>query len=243
MAAVIIINNLVKEYAGRRAVDNISLEVDEGEIFGLIGPNGAGKTTTLRILATIIKPTSGTAVIYGKDVVKEDAEIRKIISYLPDEAGAYPNLSGYEYLKLMASFYYEGKEDIKNVVDEGERISGLGERLKEKSSTYSKGMKRRLQLARTLMIRPKLAILDEPTSGLDVTHAYHLRNVISEYAHKNRTTVLLSSHNMLEVEHLCNRVAFINEGRVIESGQPADLKLKYSSPNLEEAFMKVVNIA
>ena len=243
MAAVVVINNLVKEYSGRKAVDNISLEIDGGEIFGLIGPNGAGKTTTLRILSTIIKPTSGTATICGKDVVKESDGVRRIISYLPDEAGAYPNLSGYEYLKLMASFYYENKDEIRNTIDEGVKISGLGDRLKEKSSTYSKGMKRRLQLARTLMIKPRLAILDEPTSGLDVTHAYHLRNVIRDYAKKNGTTVLLSSHNMLEVEHLCNRVSFINEGKIIECGPPSDLKIKYGSQNLEEAFMRVVGFA
>jgi ABC-2 type transport system ATP-binding protein len=243
MAPIVVIRNLIKEYSGRRAVDNITLDIQEGEIFGLIGPNGAGKTTTLRMLSTIIKPTSGYASICGKDVVNEGDMVRRLISYLPDEAGAYPNLSGNEYLKLMASFYFESNDDVKRVVEEGVRISGLGERLKEKSSTYSKGMKRRLQLARALMISPKLAILDEPTSGLDVTHAYHLRNVINGYAKSHQTTILLSSHNMLEVEHLCDRVSFINEGKVVECGSPADLKVKYSSQNLEEAFVKVAGFA
>ncbi len=240
MAPVVSIKGLVKDYSGRKAVDGITLEIGEGEIFGLIGPNGAGKTTTLRIISTIIKPTSGTVSVCGKDVVREETEVRKVISYLPDEAGAYPNLSGREYLKFMASFYFESKEEVDGSVEEGARISGLGERLKEKSSTYSKGMKRRLQLARALMIRPRLAILDEPTSGLDVTHAYHLRNTIREYAKKHGATVLLSSHNMLEVENLCDRVSFINEGRIIESGIPSELRTKYSAQNLEEAFVRVV---
>ncbi len=123
------------------------------------------------------------------------------------------------------------------------RIAALGERLKDKSSTYSKGMKRRLQLARALMVKPRLAILDEPTSGLDVTHAFQLRRIIKEYAEKNRITVLLSSHNMLEVEKMCDRVAFINAGRVVEVGQPSELVSKYRADTLEEAFMKVVGFA
>lgn len=243
MQPVVSIKELVKNYSGRDAVDRVSLEIGEGEIFGLIGPNGAGKTTTLRIISTIIKPTSGTVSVCGKDVVKEAAEVRRLISYLPDEAGAYPNLSGREYLKFMASFYFDSKEEIARTVEEGDKISGLGDRLREKSSTYSKGMKRRLQLARALMIKPRLAILDEPTSGLDVTHAYHLRSVIKEYAKTRGVTILLSSHNMLEVENLCDRVAFINEGRIIESGSPLELRSKHDAQNLEEAFVRVVGHA
>lgn len=243
MAPVVVIKDLVKEYPGRRALDSVSFEIDGGEIFGLIGPNGAGKTTALRILGTIIKPTSGTAEICGRDVVKEDDEVRKLISYLPDEAGAYPNLSGREYLRFMASFYYSKQDEIMKAVADGEKISGLGDRLREKTSTYSKGMRRRLLLARTLMIKPRLAILDEPTSGLDVTHAMYLRSVMRSYAKEFGVAILLSSHNMLEVEHLCDRVAFINEGRVMETGSPASLLSKYSAPNLEDAFMRVVGIA
>ncbi|MCX8181813.1 MAG: ABC transporter ATP-binding protein [Candidatus Methanomethyliaceae archaeon] len=243
MARVVVVRDLVKEYPGRRALDGITFEVEEGEIFGLIGPNGAGKTTTLRILATIIKPTSGYAEICGKDVIREGMEVRKLISYLPEEAGAYSNLSGLEYLRFMASFYYDDDESIRGAVESAIAISGLGERLKEKTSNYSKGMRRRLLLARTLMVRPKLAILDEPTSGLDVTHAYHLRRVIKSYSKDHGTTVLISSHNMLEVEYLCDRVALIDQGRIIETGSPELLKSKYSAANLEDTFMKVVGFA
>jgi ABC-2 type transport system ATP-binding protein len=243
MVPIVLIRHLVKDYSGIRALDDVSLEIDEGEIFGLIGPNGAGKTTALRILSTIIKPTSGYAEVCGKDVVKEGGAVRRLISYLPEEAGAYPNLSGHEYLKLMASFYYENDDEIERTVIEGEKIASLGDRLRDKTSTYSKGMRRRLLLAKTLMVRPRLAILDEPTSGLDVTHAFHLRNVIKSYSEKHDTTVLLSSHNMLEVEYLCDRVAFINEGRIVEVGSPLDLKSRYRAANLEEAFVKVVGVA
>lgn len=243
MTRAVIVRDLVKEYPGRRALDGVSFDVEEGEIFGLIGPNGAGKTTTLRILATIIKPTSGHAEICGKDVVREGGEVRKYISYLPEEAGAYSNLSGLEYLRFMASFYYDNEEDVKRAVEDALAISGLGDRLKEKTANYSKGMRRRLLLARTLMVRPKLAILDEPTSGLDVTHAYHLRRTIKSYSKDHGTTVLISSHNMLEVEYLCDRVALIDQGRIVEIGSPDSLKSKYSAVNLEETFMKVVGYA
>lgn len=240
MAPAVVVRDLVKEYSGRMALKGITFQVEEGEIFGLIGPNGAGKTTALRILATIIKPTHGYVEVCGRDVLNEDKEVRKLISYLPEEAGTYSNLSGYEYLRLMASFYYNNEREIKAAVKEGEAISGLKERLKDKTATYSKGMRRRLLLARALMIRPKLAILDEPTSGLDVTHAYHLRRIIRSYSKDHGTTVVISSHNMLEVEYLCDRVALINEGKILESGNPEFLKGKYSAVNLEETFMKVV---
>ena len=243
MAPIVVIRDLVKEYSGSRALDGISLEINEGEIFGLIGPNGAGKTTALRILSTIIKPTSGYAEVCRRDIVKEERAARKRISYLPEEAGAYPNLSGYEYLRFMVSFYYGNGGEIKAVLAEGEKISSLGDRMRDKTSTYSKGMRRRLLLARTLMVRPRLAILDEPTSGLDVTHAFHLRSVIKSYSKEHNMTVLLSSHNMLEVECLCDRVAFINEGRIVEVGSPSDLKSRHGAANLEEAFVKVVRVA
>lgn len=243
MAQVVLVKDLTKDYPGRRALDGVTFEIEEGEIFGLIGPNGAGKTTTLRILATIIRPTFGKVEICGKDVLREDREVRKLISYLPEEAGTYSNLSGLEYLRFMASFYYDSEDEVKSALKEGIAISGLGDRLKDKTSTYSKGMRRRLLLARTLMVRPRLAILDEPTSGLDVTHAYHLRRVIKSYSKDHGTTVLISSHNMLEVDYLCDRVALIDQGRIVEVGSTNFLKGKYSAINLEETFMKVVGFA
>ncbi len=122
-------------------------------------------------------------------------------------------------------------------------ISGLGERLKDKAKTYSKGMKRRLLLARALMTKPKLAILDEPASGLDVLSAYHIRKIIKQYVKQNGVTVLLSSHNMLEVEYLCDRVALVNKGKIVLEGQPTQLKAKYGVQNLEEVFAQVVGYA
>jgi ABC-2 type transport system ATP-binding protein len=235
--------NLVKVFGSIKALDGLSFRIRPSEIFGLIGPNGAGKTTCLRIVSTLILPTSGSVKVFGHDVVSEASKIRGLITYLPEEAGAYKNLSGKEYLRFMAKFGSESKETLEEVVRSAEEISGLDERLLDKVKTYSKGMKRRLLVARALMNKPKLAVLDEPTSGLDVLHSFHVREVIKQYVKKYGVTVLLSSHNMLEVEYLCERVALINRGKIVAEGSPEELKTENRVENLEEVFAKVVGLA
>jgi len=232
-----------KDFGTIRALDSLSFTVDSGEIFGLIGPNGAGKTTCLRVVSTLLLPTSGSMKVFGTDVVKNAAEVRRMITYLPEEAGAYRNLSGWEYLQFMAKFVAADKADVKKMIDEAAEICGLGERLKDRAKTYSKGMKRRLLVARALMNKPKLAILDEPTGGLDVLQSYHVREIIKKYAAQHGVTILLSSHNMLEVEHLCNTVALLDKGKIVVEGKPQELKERYQTANLEEVFAKVVGFA
>jgi ABC-2 type transport system ATP-binding protein len=236
-------SNLTKQFAEVRALDGISFNIKPGEIFGLIGPNGAGKTTTIRMVCTLIKPTSGDINIFDYDAVRQPEKTREIITYLPEESGVYPNLTGWEYLQFMAKLQTKGATNIKDAINEAAQICGLGDRLKDKAKTYSKGMKRRLLVARALMTKPKLAVLDEPASGLDVMHAYHIREIVKNYVKEHGVTVLLSSHNMLEVEYLCNRVALINKGHLVVAGEPKELKSRYNCENLEEVFMKVVGIA
>jgi len=231
------VKNLEKHYGKTKAVKGISFTVDKGEIFGLIGPNGAGKTTALRVIATLLQITSGSVNIMGFDVQKQPSEIRRLISYLPEDAGAYKNLTGRAYLHFIANFFDVKK--IQDMVSRGITIADLDERIDDKVDTYSKGMKRRLLVGRALMIDPKLAILDEPTSGLDVLNAQEIRKIIKQTA-KNGTAVLLSSHNMLEVEYLCDRIALIAEGKIVEHGRPKDLMNKYSANNIEEVFVQVV---
>ena len=232
------VNELVRDYGALRALDGISFNIAENEIFGLIGPNGSGKTTTLRIIATLLKPTQGEAMVFGSSVTKNPDAVRKMISYLPEDAGAYKNLSGIDYLRFMATFYATNNNERETIVERGMNIADLKERIYDKVKTYSKGMTRKLLLARALMIKPKLAILDEPTSGLDVANSLEIRERIKTFAREG-TTVLLSSHNMLEVEFLSDRVALIKNGKIIESGEPEALKRKYNGRNLEEVFMKV----
>lgn len=236
------VENLEKDYGKVKALKGVSFEIKEGEIFGLIGPNGAGKSTTLKILSTLLKPTGGKAEVFGRDVVEEAEEVRSLISYLPEEAGAYKNLTGMEYLTFMARLYAKDERKAREMAELGVRLSGLGERLNDKVSTYSKGMTRKLLLARALMVMPKLAILDEPASGLDIVNAYTIRKTIKAFAREKGVTFLVSSHNMLEVEFLCDRVALINRGQIVESGKPAELKEKYGAENLEEVFMRAVGV-
>lgn len=235
--AVVEVKNLVKNYGTIEAVRGISFSVNQGEIFGLIGPNGAGKTTTLRILSTLLTITSGSVKIMEYNLKSEPNKIRKIISYLPEDAGAYKNLTGRRYLEFIANFFE--KNNLQKMIAKGEEIADLGDRINDKVSTYSKGMMRKLLVGRALMIDPKLAILDEPTSGLDVNNAQEIRKLVKKTARQG-TTILLSSHNMLEVEFLCDRIALISDGVIIEQGTPKNLMVKYNAKNTEEVFTKVV---
>jgi ABC-2 type transport system ATP-binding protein len=235
--------SLTKQFGQITALDGVSFNIKPGEIFGLIGPNGAGKTTTIRMVCTLIKPTSGSINIFGIDAAKQPEKTREILTYLPEESGAYPNLTGWEYLNFMAKLQATPNTNVKDTVNEAAEICGLGDRLKDRAKTYSKGMKRRLLVARALMTKPKLVVLDEPASGLDVMQAYHIREIVKRYVKEHGVTVMLSSHNMLEVEFLCNRVAFINKGHLVMEGEPKELKARYKSENLEEVFAKVVGYA
>jgi len=235
MGTILKVAGLKKSYGAVEAVKGIDFAVDEGEIFALIGPNGAGKTTTLRIVATLLTATAGTVTLMGNDLRKNPEKFRENISYLPEEAGAYRNLKGRDYLKFMANFYAGTPGEAASFVKRAEEIAGLGDRLGSKVGTYSKGMVRKLLLGRALMTRPALAILDEPTSGLDVINSLEVREIIKRFA-KEGISVLLSSHNMLEIEFLSDRVALIDKGRILDSGTPASLKEKYQAPNLENVF-------
>jgi len=239
MDNILRVRNLKKSYGRITALKGIDFDVNEGEIFALIGPNGAGKSTTLRIIATLLSPDEGTVELMGYNVRKDPEKIRERISYLPEEAGAYKNLTGIDYLRFMANFYARDEREAERFVEKGEEIAGLGERLRDKVGTYSKGMVRKLLLARTLMVKPTLAILDEPTSGLDVINSLEIREIIKGFVREG-VSVLLSSHNMLEIEFLSDRVAIIDNGRILDTGTPQELKDKYSSRNLEEVFRRIV---
>ncbi len=234
----LVLEDVRKSYGEREAVHGISLTVKEGEIFGLIGHNGAGKTTTLRMISTILRITGGRISVFGHDVATEPEEVRRIISYLPEDAGAYKDLTGRAYLEFMASFFATGAEK-EEMVSRGMALADLGERIDSKVDTYSKGMMRRLLIARAIMPHPKLAIMDEVTSGLDVINAYEIREVIRGIA-RSGVTVVMSSHNMFEVDMLCDRVGMIDQGNLILLGSPEELKREYGVQTLEEVFVKAV---
>jgi len=235
MPGVLQVQGLKKFYGSFEALKGIDFQVQEGEIFALIGPNGAGKTTTLRIVSTLLAPSAGKIEFLGFDPKKNPERIREHISYLPEEAGAYRNLKGMDYLRFMANFYAPLAADRDRILERAEASADLGGRLKEKVGTYSKGMVRKLLLARALMTKPALAVLDEPTSGLDVINSLDVREIIKKFAREGMS-VLLSSHNMLEIEFLSDRVALIDRGSILDAGTSDELKAKYRAANLEIVF-------
>lgn len=240
MEKVLEVQGLSKKYKKDvYASEKVSFDIEKGEIFALIGPNGAGKTTTIRMIATLLSVTEGDAVVAGHSVVNEPAKVRENITYLPDEAGAYKNMTGKAYLEFMAGIYGKNKEDVKTFVERAIEMAELGDRINDKIGSYSRGMIRKLLLSRAVMSRPALAILDEPTSGLDILNALEIRRMIKDLA-KEGMSFLLSSHNMLEIEYVSDRVGIISKGHLLEVGTVQGLKEKYNVSNLEEVFEKVV---
>ncbi len=240
MADALEIQSISKSYGKKQAVREVSFSVKEGEIFGLMGMNGAGKTTLLRMLATLLRPDSGDALIAGHSIVKAPEQVRTCISYLPDEAGAYRSMTGKHYLQFIAGLYFKEEQAQKACVQRGEDICGLGDTLNRKISTYSRGMTRKLVLARAVMTQPKLAILDEPTSGLDVLNSLDIRNAILRCAKEYGTAFLLSSHHMQEIHTTADRAAIMKDGVVLTSGTPEELLARYSASTLEEVFERAV---
>ncbi|MEM3863919.1 MAG: ABC transporter ATP-binding protein, partial [Metallosphaera sp.] len=200
------VTSLTKEVNRKKILRDLSFQVNEGEIFGIIGPNGAGKTTTLRVLSGIIETYQGIVKLFG--LPPEVAKRKGFISYMPEDAFPYDRLTGLENLEFYARIYSGGDKRLEGeFLERGIKIAGLGDRIYDRAGEYSRGMKRRLILARTLMVEPKVAILDEPTSALDVESSVKVREII-----RNMTghTIILSSHNLLEVEYMCDKVLLIN---------------------------------
>jgi ABC-2 type transport system ATP-binding protein len=216
------------------ALDGLSLEVAEGELFGLLGPNGAGKTTTIKILTTLLIPTSGTASVVGLDVVRDAAEVRRRIGFVfGGERGLYYRLSGRDNLRYFAELYAVPSREIGPRVEELVELVGLKDRVDERVEGYSRGMKQRLHLARTLIHRPRVIFLDEPTIGLDPIGARELRRIVSEL-HQGGATIILTTHYLFEADQLCQRIGVIDKGRLVALGTPSDLKANVSDLSVVE---------
>lgn len=236
---IIEVSNLVKNFNGFRAVDNISFSVNRGEIFAFLGPNGAGKTTTIKILTTMLNPTMGVIKVNSHDPVHEKDKVRHSFGIVFQDPSLDDELTAYENMEFHAVFYNIPKETRKKRIEELLKFVELWDRKDDQVKKFSGGMKRRLEIARGLVHHPKILFLDEPTLGLDPQTRNHLWNYIKQLNKKENMTVFFTTHYMEEAEKVADRIAIIDHGKIISQGTSADLKKKTKTKSLEEAFLKV----
>jgi ABC-2 type transport system ATP-binding protein len=223
------IRNLVKRYQNIIAVNDLSLDIHENEVFGLLGPNGAGKTTTIHMLATLLKPTSGTATINGYDIVNEPDKVRANIGIVFQAPSSDDMLTGYENLKLHSLLYSVPRDIREKRICEVLELVGLTERKNDRVKQYSGGMRRRLEIARGLIHRPKVIFLDEPTLGLDPTSRESMWKYIKQLVREEKITIILTTHYMEEADILCDRIGIMDKGKIIALDTPSKLKKMIAS--------------
>ncbi|MDB5055328.1 MAG: hypothetical protein JWM44_3378 [Bacilli bacterium] len=231
---------------GFMAVQTMSIHVQKGDIYGFLGPNGAGKTTTIRMITGLIEATSGSVLVDGMDVQKQTDDIRRIIGVLPESHGFYGWMTGKEYLSFFAKMY--GMNDVlrnKRVDELLERVN-LHDKTRVPIKQYSRGMKQRLGLAKTIIHQPKIIILDEPTLGLDPQGQKDIQQLILELNRQLNVTIFITSHLLKEIDEMCNRVAIVKKGQLLEEGLVSDLKQRYliaegKKGSLEEIFLAMTS--
>ena len=217
--------NLTRKYGDLVALDNLNLEIDDGECYGFIGPNGAGKTTTIKILSTLLKPTWGEAKVDGKVIGYQNSEIRPIIGYVPDFMGSYDDMVVNEYLDFFASCYGLDRSERCRVVGDVLELTDLNYKATSQVASLSRGMSQRLSIARVLLHDPKVLLLDEPASGLDPRARIEIRELLKEL-HKMGKTILISSHILHELAELCTSIGIIEQGKLLFSGSVDEIMSK-----------------
>jgi len=237
--ALIQAEGLEKKFGSTMAVDGLSFEVNEGEVFGLLGPNGAGKTTTIRLLACLISPTGGWAKVSGFNVAEQPAKVRERVGLLTENPCLYERLTAYENMNFFAEAYgisieAERRKRIYQLLE----FFDLWDKRSQKVATFSKGMKQKMAIARALLHRPEVLLLDEPTAGLDPESALEVRDMVMQLSHREKCTTLLSTHHLEDSERLCNRVMIIHGGKRIVAGTPELLRRKMFGPPILEVILK-----
>ena len=232
---IITIDNVCKNYKSKKALDNVSLSIKQGELFGLLGVNGAGKTTLIKILCGLTRKTSGTITINNFNLDKEIDKIKEIIDISPQETSVANNLTVKENLEFFANIYNNNNlKTINEIID----IFDLNGVINQRAKTLSGGYKRRLSIAIALISKPKILFLDEPTLGLDVFARRELWNIIKKL--KKNITIILTSHYLEEIENLCDRVAILSNGKLLKTGTIEEIKQITNTKNFEDAFIKLV---
>ena len=223
MKTVVKMDGLIKKYDNKPVVDNLTLEIQEGEIFGLLGPNGAGKSTTMNMICSLLKPTAGNIELFGMDIKKDVNKIKPLIGYIPQDLAIYGNLKAWENVELFTSLYQIKGKELKIAIDEALDFVELTDRRNSFAKTFSGGMKRRLNIACALGHKPKLLIFDEPTVGIDPQSRNFILEKIKE-ANNDGTTVIYTSHYMEEIEAICTRIAIMDNGKIVAIGTKDELK-------------------
>ncbi|MHA2140582.1 MAG: ABC transporter ATP-binding protein [Candidatus Thorarchaeota archaeon] len=226
MEAEVKIEGLTKNFGEIMAVDHMNLSVTEGSIFGLLGPNGAGKSTTVRLLCTLLKPVEGTAQVGGYDILNSPVDVRSITGIMPEESNdtLYPGMTAYENLQYFARLYGVAEEVIHDRIHELLEFMELWERRDDKAGELSTGNRQRLALCRAILHNPKVLLLDEPTAALDPVAAKRVRELILSLSRKYKQTFFINSHNLAEVQRICDSIAIIDEGKIILSGKTDELR-------------------
>jgi len=234
------VKNLRKGFKNITAVDGIDFKVNEGEIVGLLGENGAGKTTTLRMIATMLNPTEGTAIINGYDIVKDASKVRGQIGILfGGEVGLYDRLTARENIKYFAELNGMSKGETEESINYLVKMLDMKEYIDRRVGKFSRGMKQKVAIARSIVHRPTVMLFDEPTAGLDVTASRIVQDFILKCKQDNKA-IVFSSHSMSEVERLCDRIVIIHKGKILEEGTVDVIKSRYKNDNMEDIFMQLV---
>lgn len=221
---IIEVKNITKRFNDKLVLDNISYEVNKGEIFGFIGPNGAGKSTLINIMTSLLAPDSGSIKICGYDILKEPIKAKECIGYVPQDIALMEELTAYDNLEFFGALYGLKGKELKERIKEALEVTGLQEKKKEKVKKFSGGMKRRLNIAAAIMHHPKVLIMDEPTVGVDPQSRNHIFTFTKNICNEWGTTVIYTSHYMEEIEELCKRVFIIDLGKEIAYGTEEEIK-------------------
>ena len=235
-------NGLTRRFGSLMAVDHLSFEVKEGEVFGLLGPNGAGKTTTIRMLACLISPSEGSARVGGYDIGRDSLEVRQIVGILTENPSLYERLTAYENMDFFAEAY--GLSDVqekRNRIRELLEFFELWNRRNDKVATFSKGMKQKLAITRALVHKPPILFLDEPTAGLDPESSKGIRDLMERLSQREKHTILLCTHHLEDAEKLCSRVMIINRGKSVIVGSPDELRDKIAGQPVLQVTVKKLN--
>ena len=238
------IENLTKTFRQKwfkklTAVNEVNFQVADGDVVGLLGPNGAGKTTMMRLLATVLQPTSGTARVSGFDVRSQAGRVRGVVGILPETWGLYERFSPREHLRMFGIFYGMKGQSLERRIDELIALLGMQEYADRECKRFSKGMSQKVALARTLIHDPQNLLLDEPTSGLDVMSARQVRRLIADSRVQGKC-VIVSTHILSEAERLCDRLVLIDAGKVVAEGTPAEIRKRSGKDNIEDAFLAIL---